>query len=52
MEIASAGIMRSFMAVPCGLYSTPEAKIARFLDYTLKIYNVPAKKRAAVTAAV
>ena len=52
MEIASAGIMRSFMAVPCGLYFTPDANITRFLDCALKIYNVPAKKREAVTAAV
>ena len=30
MEIASAGIMRGFMSVPCDLYFTPEAKITRF----------------------
>ena len=52
MEIASAGIMRSFMAVPCDLYFTAEVKIARFLDCALKLYNVPEEKRAAVTAAV
>ena len=45
MEIASAGIMRSFMAVPCGLYFTTEAKTARFLDCALKLYNVPAERR-------
>ena len=52
MEIASAGIMRSFMAVPCDLYFTAEVKIARFLDCALKLYNVPEEKRAAVTAVV
>ena len=52
MEIASAGIMRGLMSVPCDLYFTPEAKITRFLDCSLKIYNVPDEKRAAVTAAV
>ena len=52
MEIASAGIMRGFMSVPCDLYFTPEAKITRFLDCSLKIYNVPEEKRAAATAAV
>ena len=45
MEIASAGIMRSFMAVPCDLYFTIEAKTARFLDCALKLYNVPAERR-------
>ena len=52
MEIASAGIMRGFMSIPCDLYFTPDAKITRFLDCTLRIYNVPAEKRAAATAAV
>ena len=52
MEIASASIMRGFMSVPCDLYFTMEAKITRFLDCALKLYDVPAEKRAAVTAAV
>ena len=52
MEIASAGIMRGFMSVPCDLYFTPKAKITRFLDCTLRIYNVPEEKRATVTAVV
>ena len=52
MDIASASIMRGFMSVPCDLYFTMEAKITRFLDCTLKLYDVPPEKRAAVTAAV
>ena len=52
MEIASAGIMRSFMAVPCGLYFTIEAKITRFLDCALKLYDIPPEKRRTVTAQV
>lgn len=52
MEIASAGIMRSFMSVPCDLYFTIDAKISRFLDCSLKIYNIPEPKRAAIIAAV
>ena len=52
MEIASAGIMRSFMAAPCDLYFTVEVKITRFLSCALKLYDVPEEKRAAVTAAV
>lgn len=52
MEIASASIMRGFMAVQCDMYFTIEAKITRFLDCTLRIYNVPEEKRTAVTATV
>lgn len=52
MEIASASIMRGFMSVPCDLYFTPEAKITRFLECSLKLYDVPKEKRAAITAAV
>ena len=52
MEIASAGIMRSFMAVPCDLYFTIETKVARFLDCALKLYDIPPEKRRAVTAQV
>lgn len=52
MEIASAGIMRSFMSVPCDLYFTIELKIARFLDCALKLYNVPEAQRRAITAEV
>lgn len=52
MEFASASIMRGFMAVPCDMYFTIEAKITRFLDCALKLYDVPKEKRAAVTAVV
>ena len=52
MEIASASMMRGFMAVPCDVYFTIEAKITRFLDCALKLYDVPKEKRSAVTAAV
>ena len=44
--------MRGFMAVPCDLYFTAEAKVTRFLDCALKLYNVPQEKRQTVTAAV
>ena len=52
MEIASGSIMRGFMSVPCDVYFTMDAKISRFLDCSLKLYDVPKEKRAAVTAAV
>ena len=45
MEIASAGMMRSFMAVPCDVYFTEERKIARFLECALKLCNVPPERR-------
>ena len=32
--------MRGFMTVPCNLYFTAEAKVARFLDCALKLYNL------------
>lgn len=52
MEIASAGVMRGFMSVPCDMYFTIDMKITRFLDCALKLYDIPAKKRAAVTDSV
>ena len=52
MEIASASIMRGFMSVPCDVYFTMDAKISRFLDCSLKLYDVPKEKRAVITAAV
>ena len=40
------------MSVPCDLYFTMDAKLSRFLDCSLKLYNIPAQQRAAITAAV
>ena len=52
IEIASAGIMRGFMAVPCDLYFTMDSKLRRFLDCALKLYEVPAEKRRSAAALV
>lgn len=41
MEVASAGVMRAFMAKPCDLYFTVERKISRFLQCSLTLYSVP-----------
>lgn len=41
MEVASAGVMRAFMAKPCDLYFTVERKISRFLQCSLTLYGVP-----------
>lgn len=45
MEIASASMVRGFMAVPCDMYFTIDAKVTRFLDCALKVYNVEAQRR-------
>ena len=45
MEIASTGMMRSFVAVPYDVYFTVERKIARFLECALKLCNVPPERR-------
>lgn len=45
MEIASAGMIRSFMAIPCDMYFTIEDKITRFLDCALKLYSVEKAER-------
>lgn len=45
MEIASTGMMRSFVAVPCDMYFTVERKIAHFLECALKLYNVLPERR-------
>lgn len=44
LEIASAGIMRNFLTVPCNMYFTMDRKISRFLETTLKIYDIPKEK--------
>ena len=44
LEIASAGIMRNFMSVPCDIHFTMEHKIRRFLETTFLIYRVDDKK--------
>ena len=44
LEIASGGIMRGFMTMPCDMYFTMERKVKRFLETTLKLYDVPKEK--------
>lgn len=44
LEIASGGIMRSFMARPCDMYFTMDRKVARFLETTFRIFQVPDEK--------
>ena len=44
LEIASGGIMRGFLTIPCDMYFTMERKVTRFLETTFKIYDVPEEK--------
>ena len=44
LELASGGIMRSFMTVPCDRYFTMERKVRRFLETTFLVYEVPREK--------
>lgn len=44
LEIASGGVIRGYIAVPCSPEFTMEQKTAHFLDASLRIYHVPADK--------
>lgn len=44
LEIASGGIMRGFLTVPCDMYFTMDRKVRRFLETTFKVYDVPKEK--------
>ena len=44
LEIASAGIMRGYLTIPCDMYFTMDRKIRKFLTTTFKIYDVPSNK--------
>lgn len=52
MDIASAGIMRAYMAKQCDLYFTIENKLTRFLHSSLTLYSVPKEVQAQITDAV
>lgn len=46
LEIATGGIMRGFMTVPCDIYFTIERKVRRFIECTFRIFQVPEEKTA------
>ena len=52
MDIATAGIMRAYMAKPCNMYFTIEDKITRFLQSSLTLFAVPGAVQAQITDAV
>ena len=44
LEIASGGIMRGFMTVPCSMWFTMDKKVKAFLETTFSIYKVSEEK--------
>ncbi len=44
LEIATGGIMRGFMTVPCDMWFTMDQKVESFLESTFLIYRVPKEK--------
>ena len=44
LEIATGGIMRGFMTVPCNMWFTIEQKIESFLECSFRMYKVPDEK--------
>lgn len=44
LEIASGGIMRGFMTIPCDMYFTMERKVHRFIETTFLVYRVSNEK--------
>ena len=43
-EIATGGVMRGFMTVPCDLYFTMKRKVRRFIECVFRIFQVPEEK--------
>ncbi len=41
LEIATGGIMRGFMTIPCDMWFTMDQKVESFLECTFKMYDVP-----------
>lgn len=44
LEIATGGIMRGFMTIPCDMWFTMEQKVESFLKCTFKMYEIPEDK--------
>ncbi|MCD8348017.1 MAG: TetR/AcrR family transcriptional regulator [Lachnospiraceae bacterium] len=52
LEIATGGIMRGFMIVPCDIWFSMDVKVEAFLKNTLRLYYVPDEKIAEAIAFV
>ena len=44
LEIATGGIIRGFMSVPCDMYFTMQRKVKRYLETSFLVYKVPEAK--------
>lgn len=44
LEIASGGIIRGYISVPCSSVFPMEQKVAHFVDAALRVYHVPEEK--------
>ncbi len=44
LEIATGGIMRGFMTVPCNMWFTIDQKVESFLECSFRMYKVPDEK--------
>ncbi len=44
LEIATGGIMRGYMTIPCDMWFTMDQKVEAFLENTFLIYEVPKEK--------
>ena len=44
LELATGGIMRSFMTVPCDMFFSMDMKVRTFLQATFRMYLVPEEK--------
>ncbi len=44
LEIATGGIMRGFMTVPCNIWFTMDRKVEAFLRSVLRLYYIPEEK--------
>lgn len=44
MEIATSGIIRGFMSVPCDVYFTMDRKVSRFIEVSFLVYRAPDSK--------
>lgn len=52
LEIATGGIMRGFMTIPCDMWFTMDQKVQSFLECTFKLYDIPQQKIQAAIAFV
>lgn len=44
LELATGGIIREYMVLPCDMYFTIERKVRRFLEASLRVYKIPEEK--------